>query len=292
MDNQFCELYIAMAAFFFNPRPFFPVLAVFLGWGVTVSSHAAVRIEALQGPAWLERDGSRTPAQPGLPVEAGTTFRCGKAARAALRLDDGSRLNLGENTLLRLEPRAPENAAQLSIAQGSFLFSRMEAPREAPDNLLLKAGGLAIDIRRGEIWGEVGTGNEELCLLDGRVVLMRKGKLSSLENPPLCLDAITGQAPLDERIDHVRLPEGRGTRRAAGRWQVNLLSLAEREPLLKMQDRLRQDGYPAEIVTVEVKRRKYFRLRIARFASRNDALHLAKRLKEEKRAAEPWVSAD
>lgn len=292
MNNQFCELYIAMAAFFFNPRPFFPVLAVFLGWSVTVSSHAAVRIEALQGPAWLERDGSRTPAQPSLPVEAGTTFRCGKAARAALRLDDGSRLNLGENTLLRLEPRAPENAAQLSIAHGSFLFSRMETPSDAPDNLLLKAGGLAIDIRHAEIWGAARAEGDDLCLLGGRVVLMRKGKLSSMENPPQCLDAITVQAPLDERLDRARLVEGRGIRRSAGRWQVNLLSLAEREPLLKMRDRLRQDGYPAEIVTVEVKRRKYFRLRIARFASRDDAHYLAKRLKEEKQAAEPWVSAD
>lgn len=248
---------------------------------------AELGIEALQGPAWIERDGTRQPASPGQTIAAGMTLRNGKEARAILRFSDGSRLQLGENSTLRREPGATEETLQLAIPQGSYRFT--SAPVN-PLGIQLKTGGLALDIRQGDIWGNTAADGDKLCLIEGRVVAMRGSKLFSMEEAPLCLDGVPPPRQLEERLQQTGLTAGHGTRRATGRWMANLLSLAERDGLQPVLQRLRDGGYAAEIIEVEVRRKKYFRLRIAGLASRNDAGHLAQSLKDEDLAGEPWIS--
>lgn len=255
---------------------------------LTVPCLAAERhIEALQGPAWIERDGTRQPARPGDSLAAGAALRSGKEARAVLRFDDGSRLQLGENALLRVEPQAVDGIDRLAVLQGSY---RVTTVPGKPGAIQLKTGRIALDIRQADLWGASLTDGDALCLVEGRVVAMRGAKLFSMEEAPLCLDGTPSPRQLEERLRQTGLAAGHGTRRATGRWTVNLLSLAGRDGLLPALDRLRDGGYAAEIGEVDVRRKKYFRLRIAGLASRNDAHRLAQRLKDENLAGEPWIS--
>lgn len=246
-------------------------------------------IEALQGPAWITRDGARQPARPGQRIAAGATLHSGKEARAVMRLSDGSRLQLGENSTLRREPGRAAETLQLAIPQGSY---RITSTPESSRGIQLKTSGLALDIRQADVWGVTLADGDNLCLIEGRVVATRGNKLFSLEEAPFCLDAVPAAKQLDEHLQQTGLVGGHGTRRADGRWKVNLLSLAERDALQSTLARLHDGGYAAEIVPVEVRRKKYFRLRIAGLASRNDAQHLAQRLKDDSLAGEPWVSVD
>jgi hypothetical protein len=250
---------------------------------------AELGIEALQGPAWVERDGTRQPASSGQRIAAGTTLHSGKKARAVLRLSDGSRLQLGENSTLRREPDTTAETLRLAIPQGSY---RITSAPASSLGIQLKTSGLALDIRHADVWGVSLVDGDNLCLIEGRVVAMRGNKLFSLEEAPFCLDAVPAAKQLDEHLQQTALVGGHGTRRADGRWKVNLLSLPGHDALQLALARLRDGGYVAEIVQVEVRHKKFFRLRIVGLASRNDAQHLAQRLKDENLAGEPWVSAN
>lgn len=282
-----------MALFHFpkNSAGFAAIIWSCLAWAAPCPA-TELSIEALQGPVWIARDGARQPARPGQPIAAGTSLHSGKDARAVLRFHDGSRLQLGENSAMRRESDAAAETLQLAIPRGSYRLTSAPPSPEQPRNLQLKAGGLALDIRHADAWGAAQAEGDELCLLEGRVVALRGNKLFSMEEGPLCLDAVPTPQQLDERLQQTGLTAGHGTRRTDGRWKVNLQSLAERDGLQPTLERLHGGGYAAEIVEVEVRRKKYFRLRIAGLASKSDARHLAQRLKDENFTGEPWVSPD
>ena len=67
-----------------------------------VRAQAAASVEGVQMPAWVERNGRRTPLLPGMELRAGDQIFTGASARALLRLSEGSIVKLGENGTLRL----------------------------------------------------------------------------------------------------------------------------------------------------------------------------------------------
>src|SRR5262245_15552367 len=69
-----------------------------------VAAHAApnAEVEAVQMPAWIERDGQRSPLEVGALLRNDDQIETGAAARVLLRLSDGSTVRLGENARFRL----------------------------------------------------------------------------------------------------------------------------------------------------------------------------------------------
>src|SRR4051794_15312116 len=57
-------------------------------------------VEAVQMPAWVERDGARMPAAPGMPLKERDQLRTGAHSRLLLKTADGSLVKLGENVAL------------------------------------------------------------------------------------------------------------------------------------------------------------------------------------------------
>ena len=264
------------------------LLAALPAWG-----KSALRVEALQGPNWIERGSVRAPTQAGQALEAGDTLRSGREARSVVKFPDGSRFQLGENTAARLEAhRAADGRTLFAIPHGAYRLSTTQPAAGNPRDIQLKTGTLAIDIRHADLWGATRKNSDTACLLEGRIVVMRANKLLSLEEAPACLDAAPTQQEVDEWLRQTGLAAGHGVIRADGAWKVNVLSLAKRTDLAQLLAKLRANGYPAEIVKVRVKRRNFFRLRIAGLASKHDAQYLAERLKKDKKIEGLWVSPD
>lgn len=264
------------------------LLAALPAWG-----RPAFRVEAVQGPNWVERGNSRAPAQAGQALEAGDTLRSGREARIVVKFPDGSRLQLGENTAARLEAhRTADGRTLLAIPHGAYRLATAPPVAGNPRDIQLKTGALAIDIRHADLWGTTRKNGDTACLLEGRIVVMRDRKLFSLEEAPACLDAAPTQPEMDEWLRQTGPVAGHGVIRADGAWKVNVLSLAKRADLARLLAQLRADGYPVETVKVQIKRRDFFRLRIAGLASKRDAQYLAERLKKDKKIEGLWVSPD
>lgn len=256
-------------------------------------SKSALRVEALQGPNWVERGNIRAPAQAGQALEPGDTLRSGREARSIVKFPDGSRFQLGENTVARLEAhRAADGRTLFAIPHGAYRLSTTPAVAGKQRDIQLKTGALALDIRHADMWGATQENGDTVCLREGRIVVMRDHKLFSLEEDPACLDAALTQQETDKWLRQTGLLAGHGIIRVDGAWKVNVLSLAKHADLARLLAQLRAAGYPAEIVKVQVKHRNFFRLRIAGLASKRDAQYLAERLKKDKKIEGLWVSPD
>lgn len=251
------------------------------------------RVEAQQGAAWIERSGIPAPLPAGLELEAGDFLYTGQDARIEVSFPDGSRLQLGENADARLEGyRVAEARTLVTITRGAYRLSTTTPVNGRRRDIQLKTRALAIDIHHADMWGNAGENSDTVCLREGRIIVVRDNKLRSLEEAPVCLDGTITQEEAEQQLRQTELISGHGTNRADGAWKVNVQSLAKRDGLAKMLAQLHAAGYPAEIIKVRVKQQNFFRLRIAGFASKSDALYVAERLKKENRAGEPWVSQE
>src|SRR3977135_787354 len=74
--------------------------------GLADAQPAAV-VEGVQMPAWVERDGKRSPILPGMELKAGDRFSAGAGSRMLVKLSEGSRVKLGENGSLELKALEP-----------------------------------------------------------------------------------------------------------------------------------------------------------------------------------------
>src|SRR2546428_9578137 len=95
--------------------------------GFLASAWAAPQaiVEAVQMPAWLDREGRVLPLAPGLEVKNGDRLRTGEGARAYLKLPEGSTVKLGESAQLsfRTEEVPAVFKAALDVAAGAFRFT-------------------------------------------------------------------------------------------------------------------------------------------------------------------------
>ena len=68
-----------------------------LGTLATAQAAPAAIVEAIQAPAWVERDGKRLPAAPGMELRNRDRIITGHEARTYVLLGDGSTVKFGEN---------------------------------------------------------------------------------------------------------------------------------------------------------------------------------------------------
>lgn len=106
-------------------------LALMLLMMGAVCAHAIpnAEVESVQMPAWVERDGQRSPLEAGAVLRNGDHIETGAGSRALLRLNDGSTVKLGENARFELNDMQRGGAGQgvfkatLSVLEGAFRFT-------------------------------------------------------------------------------------------------------------------------------------------------------------------------
>jgi hypothetical protein len=279
------------------------ILATSLFSAAPVLAQPAASVEGVQMPAWVERNGRRTPLLPGMELRAGDQIFTGAGSRALVRLAEGSVVKLGENGTLRFAELSPTQElfkAALGVLQGAFRFTTELVGKQRRREVDIRVAQVTAGIRGTDLWGRGRRDNEVVCLIEGEIQVGAEGEAAQTLNQPLQfyrrVDAKTqpigfiDAKQLAQWAQETEMQEGRGALRAGGRFSVALVSAPDQKSALAVYDELRDAGYPAEILPRKEGEQITYILRIRHFATRADAQALAESLKGKFGITEPRIS--
>jgi hypothetical protein len=263
-------------------------------------------VEAIQMPAWYDRDGVTRPLKPGIELYSGDTIRTGKNARALLRMTEGSTVKLGEDTRLNINTLTPPKqkegvfAALLRLSRGAFRFTTTEIGKSLKRNVDVKIGHVTVGIRGTDIWGRSQTGEDLFCLIAGKVNVEREGEAGFMMHDPLTYIVAPGAKPttavtpvdmneLGKWAQETETQQGQGILTANGEWAVNMMSLQNSAAADKLQQQLHDAGFATDIQEVQVNGQAWLRVRIEGFISRQDANSFASTINNQYGIQRPWV---
>ena len=264
--------------------------AVWVSLAMTVATTAAaqaVKVEAVQYPAWLDRGGQTVPLSPGIELHASDKLRTGNNARVRLRLGEGSTVKLGENAQFVVERVQHRNvfSAALAVLAGAFRFTSEAVARARKRDITIRARTITAGIRGTDLWGKATDERDLVCLIDGRIsVTPDEGPAVTLDQP---LDfyqrprggkgevAKIDQKQLDIWSLETEMSKDGAAADAAGTWKVVVLAAASRDEALAANRSLRAAGYPARISASGAQ----FRVEVTGLAGEAQAAALASALR-------------
>lgn len=229
-------------------------------FSTAVLAAAPATVEAVQAPAWRDREGVTVPLAVGMELKSGDVLRTGSGARAYLMLAEGSRVKLGEavqftfySTSLR-----PEKSFRgaLDIVAGAFRFTTAKLKKALPREVAIRVGTATIGIRGTDLWGKTDRDGDLVALLEGRIEIARAGQTTELAQPMTYFVAPTGKAAEVKALDpetfvmltrQTEIMAGDGAARARGKWHVLAGTAASEEAALELYDRMREAGFAARI---------------------------------------------
>lgn len=219
-------------------------------------------VDAVQAPAWRDRDGRAEPLAPGMEVQSRDRIRTGEGARVYLRLADGSTVKMGENGALLAERLGPHErqffSAALDVARGAFRFTTDRLKKLSRRDVTIRVATVTAGIRGTDLWGKTEPERDFVCLLEGRITVSHQGGDSREMSEPLTFYvAPRGRPPKGiEKADpetvkkwaaETEIEAGAGAARRGGKWKVLLGETDRQEAALDLYDRARQAGHAAQI---------------------------------------------
>jgi hypothetical protein len=263
-------------------------------------------VDAIQMPAWYDRDGKTYPLKPGIKLYSGDVIRTGKNSRALLRMNEGSTVKLGEDATLSLNTLIPPKheegvfAALMRVTRGAFRFTTTEIGNLRKRNVDVKIGHVTVGIRGTDIWGRSKTDEDLFCLIEGNVTVQREGEAGfTMQDPLRYIVAEKGRPtsavmPVDMNelggwSAETETQQGQGILTSSGEWAVNMVSVQNTDAANNLQQVLSDAGYAAEIQQVKINDQSWFRIRIEGFVSRLDASSFANTINNQYGIQQPWV---
>jgi hypothetical protein len=162
------------------------LLALFLV--VPAWAQPAAVVDAVQAPAFLDRDGRSAPLAVGTELKAGDAIRTGAGARARLKLAEGSVVRLGENAALNISDLQPQKEgifrAALRVIQGAFRFTTDAVAKGRKRDVSITVGAVTAGIRGTDLWGKSEAGREIVCLIEGRIEVGAQGEKPVVMDKP------------------------------------------------------------------------------------------------------------
>jgi hypothetical protein len=267
--------------------------ATLFAWSLGAAAQDAV-VEAVQMPAWIERDGVVAPLAPGTALAARDAVRTGANARLLVRLAEGSSVKLGENGVLHLDQIVTRKddgvfAAALNVLQGAFRFTTAILQKAHRRDVSITIATVTAGIRGTDVWGKAASDKDIVCLIEGDIEVTRGTDAPiRMDQPKSFYVAPKGQAPLpvapvtDAQLAQwaaeTEIEEGRGAARRGGRWKVILASGESENDVLRVYEAVRAAGYAAELDARRRAGRRDYTVRIASLPSEAAAQALAERL--------------
>jgi cell division septation protein DedD len=263
-------------------------------------------VEGIQSPAWVSRDGKRQPLAIGTELKSNDVVATGVNSRLFLRLGDGSVVKLGENGKLQLTDLVQKRkegfiAATLKVLAGAFRFTTEAAMRSrSKRDITVQFPTVTAGIRGTDIWGKNLGDKEVLVLIEGKITVTRKGdRPVQMQDPLTYLQAPNAGTATVEAVPmeqlkawaaETELADGAGAMRKGGRWKLYLASFRQQLEALSLYDGLRREGYPVRIQPQQGEDGQIYRVRLAGFASEQEAYALGARLKQSNPRLEPIAS--
>lgn len=298
---------LRLVAYFSRPARLL-IIALVLTNAPSVQAAPAARVESVQVPAWLVRDGSTIPVSAGLALEAGDILRTGSNARLLLRLAEGSLVKLGPNAELQLQALKPPEAAGglfeglLDVVKGAFRFTTTLISKAHRRRLDVRIANVTAGIRGTDVWGKAAPDRDIVCLIEGEVSVQRGDESVITMSQPLSFYvAPKGQASLPVApVDPDQLRrwaeeteiEARGPALAVdGAWTVYLASLSTADAAARARADLEQRGFPVTIQTAQVGGKTYYRVALTGFASWQGAVTFKDGIADALGFGTAWVAA-
>jgi hypothetical protein len=270
--------------------------SVFAMVAVAQTKQANAVVAGMQAPAWVERGGARQPLQAGASLLPGDRLSTGKDARVVLNMPDDSTVKLGEEVQFEIRELQPAEAGQplrgfLRVLAGAFRYTTNSSGKARARQLDIQVGTATIGIRGTDVWGKSGPKQDLVCLIEGRIEITREGEsavpmkdalsvyTASPKKPANPLSAVD-MATVQTLALETELSQGRGVMRAGGEYGVFLYSEAKEKKAKSRQERLRKNGYAAEVYAVQTGGGTRYRVAIPNFASAGDARSAAARMKK------------
>lgn len=273
-----------------------------LAWGMSRPAHAAPSatvVEAVQLPAWVERNGQRRPAEPGVQLRAKDKAITANGSRMLLRMDDRSTIKLGDQTefLIQSIDTGRESAAAPSeqksafkLVSGVFRYATDYTSKALGNKreLNLEVATATVGIRGTDFWAMTDAAHDAVCVFEGKVEVVRDTKPGiELDKPGAFWVVFTGQPEkpagqatpdqLAKFIGQAEMQPGNGVALQGGRWRTVAASLASVADAAALRTRLQTAGYPAEMIAKDGRHE----VRINQLATREDAEAVAKRLQAD-----------
>ena len=252
----------------------------------------AALVDGVQMPAWLEREGKRTPLAPGMELRAGDAIISGSGARVLVKLGEGSVVKLGENGTLRLTELAPARElfkAALQVLEGAFRFTTDIAAKARKRDVNVRVGQVTAGIRGTDFWGRARDERQIVCLIEGAIEVGADGEAAVTMDRPLQFyrrDKGQTQPPgfveagqIAQWSQETEIEKGKGAARLGGKFSVQLVSAETQAAALRVYDQVRAAGYAAALAPRKEGDKTMYRVVIRNLPSRAEAQALADRLK-------------
>ena len=270
---------------------------------LSVYAESAIRVQAMNYPAWLVRNYQTLPLQPGTPLQINDLIRTGVSGRVKLQLTDGNVLNLGEASRFVIEnvPRDTLGSVSLQTLRGVFRITSAASASASPRRRLkISIGAISASFRNADIWGRADLAQDAVCLVEGEIAVEAAdaGKVQ-MTQALSCYVKPRDQAPLPvDLIDiqqhqlwmaETELKDDAGIAAADGQWQLVLISLTDAKSAAKMLASFHQRGFGAQDKTVVRQERVLHRLLLPGFVSIEAALKARARVEQALGVSETWV---
>ena len=257
-----------------------------------VLAQPAAVVDGVQMPAWLERDGKRTPLAPGLELRAGDAIISGTGARVLLKLGEGSVVKLGENGTLRLTEIAPARElfkAAWQVLEGAFRFTTDIAAKARKREVSVRVGQVTAGVRGTDFWGRARDERQIVCLIEGAIEVGADGEPAvTMDKPQQFYRREKGRTQpvglvevgqLAQWSQETEIEKGKGAARRGGKFSVQLVAADTQDAALKVYHQVRAAGYAAALAPRKEGDKTVYRVSIRNLPSRAEAQALANRLK-------------
>ena len=278
--------------------------------GASVSDARAApagRVESVQIPAWLERNGSRIPIDAGLQLEAGDVLRTGPHARLLLRLAEGSLVKLGADAEFKLQSLESAGGGGLfegilDVVKGAFRFTTTLLSQAHRRRIDVRVANVTAGIRGTDLWGKAALDRDIVCLIEGEITVKRGADAAiSMSEPLSFFVAPKDRAPLPvapvnpEQLQRwareTDIAEHAPALVIDGAWTVYLESLSTPDAAEGSRAALAEQGFPASIQRAEVGGRTFYRVTLTGFGSWQGAIAFRDGAAEDLGFRSAWVAA-
>jgi SPOR domain/FecR protein len=266
-----------------------------------VRSAPGAVVEAVQMPAWVERDGAKIPLSPGMVLKEHDQLRTGANSRLLLRTADGSGVKLGEKASFLLDsmPVRKDDVFQaaMKVSEGAFRFTtellaRFSGKREIEIKFLTVTAG----IRGTDLWGKSAPERQIVCLIEGKIEVTPPGESALSMDDRLSfyvrdngISQPIARVPLDQLkqwAEETEMQPGQGVSERGGKWKITAASAESLNAALELSGKLRDAGFAAGIYPEKIGSKLLYSVRLSGFASKQDAESVARVLKRDGRLGE------
>jgi hypothetical protein len=277
-------------------------------WSESAAAADGTSVAAVQLPAWVERGGKLYALRPGMELQPGDAVITGGRGRVHLDTPDGSIVKLGADGRLNLDQLAVRVDAQgstfdgaLRVLKGAFRFTTRAVGSNRRRNLRVSVGVVTAGVRGTDIWGKSDGEKDLICLLEGQIGISSGGAPEQVMDQAMTFYVVPkGQQPLpivpvdvqkvvEEWAPQTELDADVPVLSGTGAWSVAIASHDTEARSQRVADRLIDAGYPAEVVTVDVNGRTWYRVVIAGLGSKGDAAMLAAQLESNLGLSGAWL---